>query len=181
MLTGYYRWPDANLRRIIRAIDTPKTARRLIKSMKRLHRIGILNRDINNSNITKGLFLGFSTAWTTPHPCLVTRQIEAARDPFDQLGLTDAHDVDELIDEWNKCHPFGKRIWDRACPDRHYLSRLRLHDPNNPARPGDGLNPFYRGYSLRPDKCRIKDYKTLGKRSREDAKSGAKAGNIEKE
>ena len=172
LLKHYHRWPDANLRRIVRAIDSPKTARKLIKSLKALHRIGILNRDINNSNITKGLFLDFSTAWTTPHPCLETRQIEAARDPYDQLGLTDAYDVDDLIDQWNKCHPFSKRIWDRACPDRHYVSRLRLHDPKNPARPDDGLNPFYRGYSLRPDKYRMKDYKSAAKTAKHIPKAG---------
>ena len=163
MLKAYYRWPDANLRRIVRAIDSPKTARKLIKSLKTLHRVGILNRDINNTNITKGLFLDFSTAWTTPHPCLETRQIEAARDPYDQLGLTDAYDVDVLIDQYNKYHPFSKRIWDRAGPNRDYRNRLRLYNPKNPARPDDLSNLFSRGYSVRPDKCRMNGNKYAGK------------------
>ncbi|KAI0471071.1 kinetochore Sim4 complex subunit Fta2 [Xylariaceae sp. FL0804] len=82
--------PDANLRRITRAIDSPKTARRLIRAIKELHRCGILNGDLNNSNIAKGLFLDFSTAWTVPHPCLDTKTIEASRDKFPLLGDIDA-------------------------------------------------------------------------------------------
>lgn len=145
----------------MRAIDSPKTARKLIKSIKELHRVGILNRDINNANIVRGLFLDLSCAWTTPHPCLSTKQIEKSRNPFDQVGLIDAYDVDGLIDDWNKYHSFGERIWDRASPSDIYLRRLRLHDPTNLARPDDGLNIFKRGYSLRPDKYRI-NYDNVG-------------------
>ena len=121
-----------------------------------LHRVGILNRDINNANIVKGLFLDLSCAWTTPHPCLSTTQIETLNDAYDQIGQTDAYGVDRLIDQWNKCHPFSQRIWDRMGASDDYRQKLRLHDINNPSRPDDGNNVFRRGYRLRPDKYRPK-------------------------
>ncbi|KAH6646195.1 hypothetical protein BKA67DRAFT_664046 [Truncatella angustata] len=52
--------PDANYRRTIQAIYTTQTAKRLVQTMKVMHRVGILNRDINSTNIAQGKFIAFS-------------------------------------------------------------------------------------------------------------------------
>ncbi|KAK6083195.1 hypothetical protein SCUP234_04023 [Seiridium cupressi] len=144
------RAPDANYRRIVRAIDFPDTGRKLIQNMKTLHRAGILNRDINNSNVVMGKFLEFSSAWTVPHPCLSTELIDADVGPVGQLGMCDAHRVDGLIEKWNQYHPSKEPIWDRAAPSRKYQARLRSH-----RHPEEGWREpwnWNRGYWIRPDK-----------------------------
>ncbi|KAK7931248.1 hypothetical protein PG985_001960 [Apiospora marii] len=142
--------PDANWRRITRAIDSPKTARTLLNNMSTLHRIGILHRDINSSNVTQGRFLDFSTAWTKPHPCLDTDQIESARDPSDQLGITDACEVDQMIELWNKNHPPKLRLWFRAAQNHEYVERLRSYSKRVKNRNLD-LWEWIRSYRGRPD------------------------------
>ncbi|KAH8196987.1 hypothetical protein TruAng_008846 [Truncatella angustata] len=54
--------PDVNYRRTIQAIYTPQTAKRPLQNMKAMHRVGILNRDINSTNIAKEKFIAFSCA-----------------------------------------------------------------------------------------------------------------------
>ncbi|KAK7975449.1 kinetochore Sim4 complex subunit FTA2-domain-containing protein [Apiospora arundinis] len=118
---------NANLRRITRAIDSPTTAKTLLDNMATLHRIGILHRDINNSNVAQGRFLDFSTSWTKPHPCLDSDQIESTDSPFHQLGITDAYDVDQMIGHWNQFHPPKLRVWLRAAKNQDFLKRLRSY------------------------------------------------------
>ncbi|KAK8097777.1 uncharacterized protein PG998_013263 [Apiospora kogelbergensis] len=121
------RGHNSNIRRITRAFDSPRVARELLNNMVTLHRIGILHRDINNSNVAQGRFLDFSTSWTKPHPCLDTNQIESVDDPYDQLGITDAYDVDLMIGHWNRFHPPKLQIWLRAAQNGDYLRRLRSY------------------------------------------------------
>ncbi|KAK7991490.1 hypothetical protein PG988_000284 [Apiospora saccharicola] len=142
--------PDANWRRITRAIDSPRTARTLLSNMNTLHQIGILHRDINSSNVTQGRFLDFSTAWTKPHPCLNTDQIESARDPFDQLGITDAYDVDYMIELWNRNHPPKFHLWFRAAQNHKYVERLRSYSKRVKNRDLK-LWEWIRSYRGRPD------------------------------
>lgn len=142
--------PDANWRRIVRAIDSPRTARTLLNNMSTLHQIGILHRDINTSNVAQGRFLDFSTAWTKPHPCLDTDQIESARDPYDQLGITDASGVDQMIEQWNNSHPPRLRLWFRAAQNHKYVERLRSFGKKVKTRDSI-LCEWLRSYRGRPD------------------------------
>ncbi|KAK6840410.1 hypothetical protein PG995_016164 [Apiospora arundinis] len=118
---------NINLRLLIPAIDSSKTARTLFNNMVTLHRCGVLHRDINASNVVKGRFLDFSTSWTKPHPCLETKQIESAKSPYDQLGISDADSLDDMIEIWNKFHPPKLRMWLRAAANHKYLKRLRSY------------------------------------------------------
>lgn len=151
--------PGHNYRRTRMAFDSAATARKLIRNMKTLHRAGILNSDINCFNVVQGQFLEFSSALTTPHPCLSTEQIESQRFPFEQVGQWDAYHVDELIDLWNEENPMKKHIWDRAGPNQEYQKdKLRSHQ-HPPEWRGDPWN-WNRGYRFRPDKFR---YDKIGK------------------
>lgn len=171
--------PDAELRRITRAIDSLKTARILLNNMSTLHRIGILHRDINSYNVTQGRFLHFSTAWTKPHPCLDTDQIESARDLFDQLGITDALNVDQVIELWNKIHPPRLQMWLRAAQNHEYLERLRSYGKRVKNRDMK-LWEWIRSYRGRPDLYHWKEPEDLdtkqrsANRTREDTTAAAR-------
>ncbi|KAF7538350.1 hypothetical protein G7054_g2948 [Neopestalotiopsis clavispora] len=141
-----------NRRRIRLAIDSAATARKLIRHVKILHRAGILNNDINSSNVLRGQFLEFSSAFTVPHPCLSTKHIESEKYPYEMVGRWDADGVDELIDLYNKNHPPKDHIWDRAQANRRYQAKLRSHQ--RPPGWKEGPWNWDRGYSLRPDKFR---------------------------
>ncbi|KAK8084357.1 kinetochore sim4 complex subunit FTA2 domain-containing protein [Apiospora hydei] len=148
---GYYEnGPGDNLRRITRAIDSSRTARTLLDNMAILHRVGILHKDINNSNVAQGRFLDFSTSWIKPHPCLDTRQIESARDPYNQLGITDAYAVDQIIKHWNMLQPPKLRLWFRAAQDRDYIKRLRSYGKRDKGQK-DVMSEYIRKYPGRPD------------------------------
>ncbi|KAK8068905.1 hypothetical protein PG994_005521 [Apiospora phragmitis] len=141
---------NINLWLLVPAIDSLKTARTLFKHVVTLHRLGILHRDINASNIVKGRFLDFSCSWTKPHPCLDMNQIESARSPYNQLGVSDADGVDAMIDIWNKFHPPKCRIWLRAAANHQYLTRLRSHKTGDEDR-DLYLPEWTRSYRGRPD------------------------------
>ncbi|KAK8115799.1 hypothetical protein PG984_012301 [Apiospora sp. TS-2023a] len=118
---------NLNIQLLVPAIDSHKTARTLFNNMATLHRLGILQRDINASNVVKGRFLDFSCSWTKPHPCLDTKQIESAKSPYDQLGVSDADALDAMIDIWNEYQPHKLRMWLRAAANHKYLERLRSY------------------------------------------------------
>ncbi|ETS86495.1 hypothetical protein PFICI_00323 [Pestalotiopsis fici W106-1] len=152
-----------NRRRIRLAIDSAATARKLIENMKILHRAGILCNDVNNSNVLNGQFLEFSSAFTAPHPCLSTKQIEARKCPFDSLGYWDASAVDEMIEDYNNVHTPSEYIWDRATPNEKYQAKLRSHQ--HPPGWKEGPWNWNRGYRFRPDKFR---WENIGKTKEED-------------
>jgi hypothetical protein len=141
-----------NRRRIRLAIDSVATARKLIRNMKIVHRAGILCNDINSNNVLNGQFLEFSSAFTVPHPCLSTKQIESRDHPFDSVGDWDAFSVDDMINDFNNDNLPSEYIWDRARPNRQYQAKLRSHQ--RPPGWKEGPWNWDRGYSLRPDKFR---------------------------
>lgn len=55
---------------------TPKTAPRLIRNIRTIHRGGIMIRDINTENVIEGKLIEFSLAWTVPHPCFTPHILE---------------------------------------------------------------------------------------------------------
>jgi hypothetical protein len=136
----------ANKRRVVRPLNDHKTAKKLIQSLKTLHHVGILHRDLNNTNVVNGRFLDFSTAWTVPHPCLKTEFIEAQSDAYGYMGMIDAWRVDKMIDDWNSYHPDREPIWERAGPSDSYLDRLRCRASGRPKH-----IDYKREYTPRPD------------------------------
>lgn len=161
--------PGHNYRRTRMAFDSAATARKLIRNMKILHRAGILNSDINCMNVVQGRFLEFSSALTTPHPCLSTEHIEAHEHPYQLVGQWDASQVDDLIETWNQTNPMKKHIWDRAGPNWEYQEdKLRSHQHPEDWR-GDPWN-WNRGYRLRPDKFRWDKIGKTGKDGLGEAK-----------
>ena len=55
---------------------TPKTISKFIRTVKTIHRSGILIQDINSENVFYGKISESSRAWTMPHPCLIPRILD---------------------------------------------------------------------------------------------------------
>ncbi|KAI1079774.1 kinetochore Sim4 complex subunit FTA2-domain-containing protein [Whalleya microplaca] len=122
------RKPYANLRRI-KATMNRESGTKLVQHLKKLHRVGILVRDINGGNIMNGLFVDFSTAWTVPHPVLTKEKMDDDDIlPWMHQGLKDADELDSLIDIWNEHHDFSEKIWARLLPDDEYCKKLRYQE-----------------------------------------------------
>lgn len=66
---------------------TPKTISTFIRTVKTIHRSGILIQDINSENVFHGKISEFSRAWTMPHPCLIPRILD---DTFFERRFRDA-------------------------------------------------------------------------------------------
>ncbi|KAI1075140.1 kinetochore Sim4 complex subunit FTA2-domain-containing protein [Whalleya microplaca] len=104
---------------------SPRSAPRLISTVRTLHRSGILVRDISLANVIEARILEFSMAWTMPHPCL-------ARVRWQDRAHRDACDVDGIIDAWNEMHSveragreFEGVIWVRMLQNNVYAKKLR--------------------------------------------------------
>lgn len=129
MEVGDDRSLSGNRRRIEIAMKNRKLGSNLVKNLKKLHRNGILLRDINIGNILNGLYIDFSKAWTCPHPAMTVKQMKNQETLrwYDQ-GESDASELDKLIDIWNEFHDFGDRIWERARANDEYMEgKLRSH------------------------------------------------------
>lgn len=129
MEVGDHQSPSSDRRRIEIAMKNRKSGSKLVGNLKKLHRNGILLRDINIGNILNGLYIDFSKAWTCPHPAMTIEQMENQETLrwYDQ-GESDASELDKLIDIWNEFHDFSDRIWERARADDEYMEgKLRSH------------------------------------------------------
>ncbi|KAI0117848.1 kinetochore Sim4 complex subunit FTA2-domain-containing protein [Nemania sp. FL0031] len=100
----------------------PRIARKAIKDLKTLHRLGICVGDISSRNFIFGKHLEFSFAWTAPHP-LLTRKYGSNFPPL-QRHLKDTSAIDDLIDDWNRMHP-NRKIWVCCEPSLEYRNKLR--------------------------------------------------------
>ncbi|KAI1130651.1 kinetochore Sim4 complex subunit FTA2-domain-containing protein [Nemania abortiva] len=111
------RWVDE-----FKLIMNPRIARKAIKDLKTIHRLGVCVGDISTNNFIYGKHIEFSYAWTAPHP-LLTRQFG---DDFGGLRrhFKDTEAMDELIDDWNRMHP-NRKIWVRCEPSEEYRDKLR--------------------------------------------------------
>ncbi|KAI1267658.1 kinetochore Sim4 complex subunit FTA2-domain-containing protein [Xylariaceae sp. FL1019] len=106
-----------------RCVINPRTARKAVKDLRMIHRLGIAINDIHESNYTMGLYIDFSRAWTAPHPFL-TRRFGPDFPPL-QDPLKDPYDMDDIIETWNEYHPTKEKIWDRCRSSMYYVKRLR--------------------------------------------------------
>ncbi|KAI0146117.1 kinetochore Sim4 complex subunit FTA2-domain-containing protein [Xylariaceae sp. FL1272] len=104
-------------------IISPKTARKAIKDLKMIHRLGIAINDIHRENYIMGLHIDFSRAWTAPHPFL-TRRFGPDFPPL-QDAVKDPYEMDCLILSWNRTHPTRAKIWERCRSSLYYSRKLR--------------------------------------------------------
>ncbi|KAH9906764.1 kinetochore Sim4 complex subunit FTA2-domain-containing protein [Xylariomycetidae sp. FL2044] len=133
-----------------------KAGRRAVRSLKSIHRLGILIQDVHIENIIGGKFIEFSCAWTAPHPCFAPEAIK--RDPgrlgWDRLGLVDALQMDDIVDGWNVYQSASEGyLWDRLVWSAEYNKKMRSGTQGR-GRDCVETDP---GYGIRPEKYKVKN------------------------
>ncbi|KAI1264502.1 kinetochore Sim4 complex subunit FTA2-domain-containing protein [Xylariaceae sp. FL1019] len=108
-----------------------RMARRAIKNLDSLHKLGICDLDINEDNFMMGKQLDFSTAMTAPHPFLTRKHGDSFK-PLREAEL-DRGALDELIRDWNERHPNEQQIAFR-CRMSPYNLRQNKPDYIRPKR-----------------------------------------------
>lgn len=114
----------------------PGMVRKMMRELKSMHSVGIMNRDIKENNYLGGKLFDFGLAWTVPHERVTTLQESVAANDEDaaksrkeldfELGC-DEDSFDLMVDEWNLWNEkkTGFRIWQRFLPNFDYYSALR--------------------------------------------------------
>ena len=108
-----------------------KTGTQFLRNVIELHHMGIVVRDLHGSNVVDGRILDFSCAWTAPHPCFEPEWLDKNSDHiifgWEERGLRDALDADQIVSEWNELRGSENRIWYRLTPNVDYCKKLRSH------------------------------------------------------
>jgi len=126
----------------------PRMIRRMKHELKRMHSVGIVNRDIKKNNYLGGKLFDFGLAWTVPHE-RVTKLLDlfeqnavSCREELDDERYIDQSAFDFMVDEWNEEHD-PLRIWERHYPNSKYSNlRSRRSDESPELPPLNDVDPF---------------------------------------
>lgn len=97
---------------------TARTAKKMLRDLRRMRRFEVYNMDIQARNYKGGLLVDFSVAMTTPHYLFVIKPAWRKED----YKYDDLRSFDHMLDE------AGIVTLDRATPNREYASKLRSRD-----------------------------------------------------
>jgi len=97
---------------------TAKTAKKMLRDLRRMRRFEVYNMDIQARNYKGGRLVDFSVAMTTPHYLFVIKPAWRKED----YKYDDLRSFDHMLDE------AGVVTLDRATPNPEFVSKLRPRD-----------------------------------------------------
>ncbi len=96
---------------------TPKVAKKILRDLKRIRKLGVYTMDVTARNYKGGLLVDFGIALTEPHYLFFIKP----------LWQVQCYQHDDLLSFDGMMEDEGILTWERALPNHEYCKKLRSH------------------------------------------------------